>query len=127
MKTSLFVCLCVCVCVCNICSKSAIVLKSFTSESQIFQSTQSKSKVFNKMTTKCYNYTSLPPSLPLPPPLSEPVYSFALEPCGSRFGVIHGEPPTRISVSFYAINDKGNKLNKISESGPIRLHFQYGQ
>ena len=47
----------------------------------------------------------------------EDVHSFALEPHGSKFGVVHGDPPTRISASFYAINSKGNKLTKISEYG----------
>ena len=42
--------------------------------------------------------------------------SFALEPTGSKFIVIHGEPPTRIMASFYNINDKGNKVTLISES-----------
>ena len=46
---------------------------------------------------------------------SEPVISFQLEPHGSKLAVIHGEPPTRISVSFYKINEKGNPPNKISE------------
>ena len=47
---------------------------------------------------------------------AEPVVSFALEPTGSKFIVIHGEPPTRIMASFYNINDKGNKVTLISKS-----------
>ena len=46
----------------------------------------------------------------------EPVVAFALEPTGSKFIVIHGEPPTRIMASFYNINDKGNKVTLLSES-----------
>lgn len=45
--------------------------------------------------------------------IKEPVISFQLEPHGSKLAVIHGEPPTRISVSFYKINEKGNPPNKI--------------
>ena len=47
---------------------------------------------------------------------AEPVVSFALEPTGSKFIVIHGEPPTRIMASFYNINDKGNKVTLLSKS-----------
>ena len=47
---------------------------------------------------------------------AEPVVSFALEPTGSKFIVIHGEPPTRIMASFYNINDKGNKVALLSKS-----------
>ncbi len=47
---------------------------------------------------------------------SEPVVSFALEPTGTKFIVIHGEPPTRIMASFYNINDKGNKVTLLSKS-----------
>ena len=46
----------------------------------------------------------------------EQILAFALEPHGSKFCVIHGEPPTRISASFYAIKDKGNKVVKIGEA-----------
>ena len=48
--------------------------------------------------------------------VTEPVVSFALEPTGSKFIVIHGEPPTRIMASFYNINDKGNKVTLLSKS-----------
>ena len=45
----------------------------------------------------------------------ETVIAFSLEPQGSTFAVIHGEPPTRISVTFYKINDKDTKLSNIRE------------
>ena len=46
--------------------------------------------------------------------------SFALEPTGSKFIVIHGEPPTRIMASFYNINDKGNKVTLLSKSHVVK-------
>lgn len=62
-------------------------------------------------------------------PCTEPVVSFALEPTGSKFIVIHGEPPTRIMASFYNINDKGNKVTLLSKSALLQsiiLHVQCG-
>ena len=44
----------------------------------------------------------------------EPVIDFSLEPNGSKLAIIHGEPPTRISVSFYKINEKGTPPAKLS-------------
>ncbi len=47
--------------------------------------------------------------------LIDPVIAFALEPHGNKLAIIHGEPPTRIAVTFYLINDKGNPPTIISE------------
>ena len=44
----------------------------------------------------------------------ETVLMFALEPTGSKFAILHGDPPTRISVSFYRL-EKGAPVTKISE------------
>ena len=47
--------------------------------------------------------------------IAEPILAFSLEPKGSKFAIIHGEPPIRISASFYKINDKGAAITKLSE------------
>ena len=44
----------------------------------------------------------------------DPVIALAMEPVGSKFAIIHGEPPTRISASFYKTGDKGAPATKIS-------------
>lgn len=45
----------------------------------------------------------------------EPVIDFSLEPNGNKLAIIHGEPPTRISVSFHKINEKGTPPTMISK------------
>jgi translation initiation factor 3 subunit B len=45
--------------------------------------------------------------------MKEPILAFALEPTGSNFAIIHGEPPIRVSASFYKINDKGAAITKL--------------
>ena len=55
---------------------------------------------------------------------SDPVVAFNLEPVGTKLAIIHGEPSTRISVSFYGINEKGNPPTNLSEFGPV-LHCMH--
>jgi len=49
--------------------------------------------------------------------LDQPILSFGLEPYGTKFAVLHGEPPGRISFSCYELSHKGagSSVSKISE------------
>lgn len=43
------------------------------------------------------------------------VLSFGLEPYGSKFAVLHGEPPGRISFSCYELSHKRESVYRISK------------
>ena len=47
--------------------------------------------------------------------LDQAVLSFALEPYGSKFAVLHGEPPARISFSCYELSHKRESVYRISK------------
>jgi translation initiation factor 3 subunit B len=57
--------------------------------------------------------------------MKENVIDFSLEPNGNKLAIIHGEPPTRISVRFYKINDKGMPptILKTFEKQPVNTLF----
>ena len=47
--------------------------------------------------------------------LDQAVLSFGLEPYGSKFAVLHGEPPARISFSCYELSHKRESVYRISK------------
>ena len=47
--------------------------------------------------------------------VDQAVLSFALEPYGSKFAVLHGDPPGRISFSCYELSHKRESVYRISK------------
>jgi len=54
--------------------------------------------------------------------LKDPVVSFAWEPRGHRFAIIHGEPP-RVDISFYSVENKVKLLKTLEKKSVNQLHW----